>query len=231
MVLEIYDDIGPPWLLSDSIDILTESIATITPSALRRFVGNTRDIVILDVGAYNGETTMRYAASLRKVGLRGIVYAVEPDPIAYRVLSFNARMLGYPVKTVNAFLGSRKGAEELVPRGPSSAAARIAGVKGSVSVPMRPAGELAEEAIREVGASHFHMRVDTEGAEEDILTNVLGILKSVRGFSVEIAAYHRLGDALRFYGMLVNLSPLFTLTWGSCDFRDFMLVAYKPSLE
>jgi len=227
MLLEVFDNIGPPRILSDSLDIVVESLASLTPGFLRRVTGEACSLAVVDVGAYNGETSMRYAALAESLGARSLVYAVEPDPVSYRVLSFNARLLGYPVVPVNAFLSDREGVEELVSRGPSSSMGSLAGRRGGVAVKVLPAWRVASEAVSRLPGAHLHVRIDTEGAEGQVVKGLLPILERVEGFSVEVAVYHRLGDLLRFYRVFSGHADGFTLTWSSLDFRDLMLVAYR----
>lgn len=230
LLIAINDPIGPHRLVTDSPDIVVESIATITPRYVHKISGGTRSLAVLDVGAYNGETSTRYAAVIMHSGVKGTVYAAEPDPIAYKVLEHNAHILGYPIKTINAFLGSSYGFEILVPRGPSSAMSRIAKRSGKIRVQVIPAHIVATEALEATGAKHLHVRIDTEGAEDIILSDLLDLFRSIEGFSVEVAVYHRLGDILYFHNKLRDLATKFTLTWSSCDFRDLMLVAYREAL-
>ncbi len=230
LLVRIYDPIGPPRLLTDSLDILTESIATIKPNIFKKIINNATSLAVLDVGAYNGETSTRYAALMLREGIKGTVYAIEPDPVSYKLLEYNARLLGHPIRTIHAFLASNYGYEMLVPRGPSSSMSSIAGAAGKVRIRVIPAHVIVERALNESNADHLHVRIDTEGAEDLIINDLINTFKRLRSFSAEIAVYHRLGDLLKFYNKLKGIATGFTLVWASCDFRDLMLVAYRAAL-
>jgi len=229
MLVKVTDEIGPPMLVTDSIDILVESLTSLSPRFLHHVTGGARTLSIIDVGAYNGETSLRYAALAKKMGSRSVVYAVEPDPISYRVLVFNSKLVGHAVKPVNVFLSDREGVEELISRGPSSSSRSLIGRGNGVRVRVVPAWRVASWALSDLENAHLHVRVDTEGAEEQVIRGLMPVLERLKSFSIEVAVYHRLGDLLRFYNIFRDLAHGFTLTWSSMDFRDLMLVAYRHS--
>jgi FkbM family methyltransferase len=158
---------------------------------------------VLDIGANAGISAVYFAASFPQAE----VHAFEPDPGNCELLRLNAQACGRI--HVHAFaLGPRDGeltlydSDEAINFGGFSAHAAGVNPARSKKVPMRHAGRcLAELGIRSIDL----LKIDTEGAEWDILTAVdPALLGQTRAIMGEL-------HGMRDFALLDYLQPMFDI--------------------
>jgi FkbM family methyltransferase len=158
---------------------------------------------VLDIGANAGISAVYFAASFP----RAEVHAFEPDPGNCELLRLNAQACGRI--HVHAFaLGASDGeltlydSDEAVNFGGFSAHTAGANPARSKKVPMRHAGRcLAELGLRSIDL----LKIDTEGAEWDILTAVdPALLGQTRVIMGEL-------HGMRDFALLDYLQPMFDI--------------------
>ncbi|MEM0080147.1 MAG: FkbM family methyltransferase [Candidatus Nezhaarchaeales archaeon] len=129
--------------------------------------------VFIDVGAHVG----KYAVKMAKYGWN--VVALEPHPINYRLLNFNARVNKCDVKALQVatyssrrilrlYLSDFSGRHSLVPRGINY-----------IFVPAKP----IDDVINSLGIQPYSIKfvkIDVEGATVEVLSDMLNLLRQAK---------------------------------------------------
>lgn len=145
-------------------------------------------MVAVDCGAHIGEYTLLFALL---VGPEGEVHAFEPDPRVFSILSENIRRNGLRnVWTWQKALGRAEGVAEflLAPDATASSLARLIpveeGEKVEVAVTSLDA-YAGQQGLTRVDA----LKVDVEGAEEEVLVGAQWLLSVLRPGFIEIECH------------------------------------------
>ncbi len=148
-----------------------------------RFIEPEEGFVVVDVGAHIGSYTL---LTSRKIGA-GRIFAVEPDPWNYTLLTLNIALNHLrnviPIRTaLSYFEGSVKLYLSPVSRENSTVVSE--GVD-SIEVPVTTLDHLMARIATKVDL----IKIDVEGAEREVLEGAESILKQ-RGLNLVLAAYH-----------------------------------------
>jgi FkbM family methyltransferase len=155
---------------------------------------------ILDLGANIGFGSLFLSALFPGAA----IVAVEPDPRNVQALKRNLQLNGLSVTTLEAAAGSREGTMLLRfgddPLCSSLETTNMHALPNSVPVSVVTVPEI----LRRMGWPRLDLlKVDIEGAEEDLFANDAGWLADVRAIVMEIhpnTTPARIGELLRRYG-------------------------------
>lgn len=165
---------------------------------------------VLDVGAYIGDHTIFYS---RLVGDSGLVYAVEPNTIAYECLEHN--MLGKNnVVLHNCFLSDRKeNLSIIIPSNNYGMAYTISDDSGAMS-----------KTIDELRIDFDFIKIDAEGYELKILNgakNLISRRKPKLLIEININALKRYSvSALDIFNFLHNFGYTIKNIYNEQSFND-----------
>jgi len=160
---------------------------------------------VIDLGAYAGLSSMLFSC---KVGAKGRVIALEPDPENYRCANINLdmfnRLTGFSLELLNAALWVDDAGLDFSADGcMGSSAVEYVGTRGhAVRVETITLEQLAYE--RSIGQVDF-LKCDIEGAENKVFENSSFLKTSVRKMVVEI---HRSANGLTSDTLLPQLQCL-----------------------
>lgn len=148
---------------------------------LRALTGRIADLVMVDVGANDGD----YSADVRALAPRSQVHAFEPHPVTYGRLATRARELGFAAH--NLALGAQPGRLALYDYAGSSGT-QHASVYADVISRLHDGGEpvahdiavdtLDAFAERQGIARIDLLKIDTEGHELQVLNGARGLIAS-----------------------------------------------------
>lgn len=155
---------------------------------------------ILDLGANIGFGSIFLSALFPQA----VIAAVEPDPRNVDALKRNLQRNGLAIRTFEAAAGSREGTMQLRfgddPLCSSLETTNLHDLPNAVPVPVVTVPGL----LRELGWRQLDLlKVDIEGAEEDLFTNDAGWLANVRAIVLEIhpnTTPAHIGELLRPHG-------------------------------
>lgn len=156
--------------------------------------------VFVDLGAYNGDTVLRYTDLFPDMGK---IYAVEPDKRNFRKLNENTRHLGERITCINALVSDRDGVAHTDP-------AKGRGVheteKGKVSIP-----SVTIDGILGASPADF-IKMDVEGNELAALRGGRDTIRRSRPV-IQAACYHRSEDIFTIPLEVLSIDP---------DYRVYM---------
>ena len=135
-----------------------------------------RDENYLDLGAYNGDTAIEFAARVKKYKS---ITAVEPDKKSFKKLTANTAYLEN-ITLINACVGEKSGVAEF-----SAHKGRGSGVG---------AGEYCRMiAVDTLNGDFSFIKADVEGSEINMINGAENTILRCRP-KMQIACYHRTGD-------------------------------------
>lgn len=141
------------------------------PQVKRYFTPKPNDVII-DVGAYIGNFTLKTKG---KIGKNGLIIAVEPHPRSYSLLLRNLELNGIKAETFNMALADYNGECQLASMGRMGLHTIMVTKESSLTVPCRTLDSL----LRENGVSHVDwIKVDVEGAEYRVLQGMKETLQN-----------------------------------------------------
>ncbi len=151
--------------------------------------------VIVDLGAYTGDTAAAFA---RRYPAYGGIVAVEPEPRNYRKLCESTAGLR-DFSAVNALAGARDGVSFVdgARRG-RGAAAGAAGIKTDV---------VCVDSLLRGGRADL-IKLDVEGAEAEALLGAAETLRRYRP-KLTVSCYHRSEDLFRLPETVLGLQPAY----------------------
>lgn len=141
----------------------------------------------VDIGAHVGYFS---ALAARRVGPGGNIYAFEPDPVLFKLLQENV------VAGMEA--GRREGRTANAELFHAAAWNKGGMIRFHAEGPMgiiSPAGEIdvsasrADECLRRAPRTIDLVKIDTQGAERQVLEGMSGVLSDVRAMVVEVCPY------------------------------------------
>jgi FkbM family methyltransferase len=162
--------------------------------------------IVLDVGAHVGAYTLRAA---KMVGDRGRVIALEPTPATYRMLLQNVQLNNADNVTVVNVAAWNQASELKLYHAyhPGLYSVKTDRDQGYDIVKAKPIAEI----LRTLGFNHVDwVKIDTEGAEREVLEGMLEMLPSCPNIIAEVNSANRawLMDFVKQYDYgLVCISP------------------------
>jgi FkbM family methyltransferase len=163
--------------------------------------------VFVDIGAYVGYYSI-YAS--KKVGMNGMVVAVEPHPKNFKMLLMNTRGLNNVIPINAAIWSENTTAKLYLGQGMSLHSLVYAG--GGEYIKVRAL--TLDSLMRELNISRVDVvKIDTEGAELEVLKGSESTLKLLKSLLIEIhgknpeefkKAEERIAEFLRPYGFSVE---------------------------
>jgi len=150
---------------------------------VRKFFTPNKDDIVLDVGTHIGFFTLQAA---RRVGPKGKVISIEPDPRNYRVLKMNIRKSGFKnIILFNGALGAKSGKIKFkIDDNPlESELLQKSSSKGKwISVKVLTIDDLMEKLdIKKVD----WVKIDVEGGVDDVLMGGINTLKNKNKMIIE----------------------------------------------
>lgn len=148
----------------------------------------------LDVGAHVGSYSV---LGSRLVGHNGVVVAVEPDPDNFRGLVFNARLAARNIIPVRAAIWNRNESREFF-RGRAGALSSLLEEnwrkqERAIIVECLTLDTLYAMLMKQVSIDRIDsVKVDVEGAEEQVLQGGRQVLKMARFIIVEVHSQDKL---------------------------------------
>jgi len=162
---------------------------------------NVEDRIVVDIGAYIGDTTIYFLLHGAKH-----VYAVEPNPAALKIAVENIRRLGLEgrVTFINAAVGDRIGEVTVNPDAKIEAGADINVLRSEGGVPIKVV--TLKWLVTEYGIEDAVLKMDCEGCEyESILLEDSDVLRVFKEMVVEYHyGYRNLVNRLRRAGFKVR---------------------------
>lgn len=152
-----------------------------------------RDGLFVDLGAYDGDTVMRYAS--RMSGLTGTV-AVEPDKRNMRKLQENTRLINN-IEYVQAFISDKEGTADVVKN-----------IGRGTSLDKEGDNEVQTVTIDGLvkGRKAAFIKFDVEGAEAAAIAGGAETIKTSKPL-MNIACYHRSEDIFELPLKVLKLNP------------------------
>jgi FkbM family methyltransferase len=176
--------------------------------------------VVLDVGAFNGNSSLYFA---EKIGATGSVFAIEPDPSTYKALkrnvkSFQGGKYRSTITPLNMALSDSDG--EL--RFSRSGAASRVDPNGDVVVKSRTLDSIvAELALEKLDLLKF----DIEGYEKQAMAGAVNTIKRFRP-KLMICIYHLHMDMVEIPRLVKKISPWYRFYVRHHAAHDGELVLY-----
>ena len=180
-----------------------------------------KEDILIDLGANIGDITSRLAKTKAKV------YAFEPDPIAFKILSRRFSLIENVI-CINKGVMANAGQLELYPCNPNQID-RIQASVGSSFVPQKNHTKNSFGVVECVGFSDFiyelnkpikFVKMDIEGAEVEVLTSLIdsGACEMIHKIAVEIhdqqiSSLKEPTEALREKILIHQLSKKINLGW------------------
>jgi len=198
----------------NSVSDITEVVETFVKNSYRRFYRDLKGKVVLDVGAFIGDTAICFSYD----GAR-MVYAYEPVPIYYDLAMKNIRLNKLDnVKLFNVGVGAAKGKFIAVPFGAS----------GETKIDIIPLGE----AIEQIGEVDL-LKMDCEGCEFPALLSLTR--KHLHKIKEMIVEYHKnplpIVRKLQEAGFVVNVEKPWTYVRGEAVGFFYARKVLNPYLE
>ena len=180
----------------------------------------TQGDVAIDVGAFRGETTVRFA---RSVGARGRVYSLEPEPSNHARLCaatsdlFNVAPIAFGAwddTRVLSFQGGRGGASRL-----SS--------EGEIRVPVTSIDQL----VRRYRIPRVDLiKLDVEGAEKRVLEGARQTIRRHRP-KLQVSIYHHKPDLFELPELLIDWLPGYRFYLGHHSYYHVETDIYAVPVE
>ncbi len=163
-----------------------------------------RDDVVIDCGAYKGMFTIKAAI---KVGSKGVVIAIEPEPNNLRILKMITRGFNNVIIVGKAVGAKREKSRLYLMPFHSSMHSLTRKSKRYIDVPVDTLDNLITEL--RLKKRKLFIKIDVEGAELDVLKGAKETLAS-GDVTLAIAAYHYPGESLEIsdYLKAKNLTVL-----------------------
>ena len=149
-----------------------------------RFFTPLKSFIVVDVGAHFGIYTVKAA---KKVGVEGLVIAVEAENGNYKFLNRNIRINRYRnVIPLKLALSSFEGQSKLYVRS-FGGHSLVRKTNDAIDVSVTTLAKL----LSRIGVNRVDlMKIDVEGAELEVLKGAEELLNSKKIFRIVIAAYH-----------------------------------------
>ena len=166
-----------------------------------RHVNLTKGDVVLDVGAFRGETAVVFADS---VGATGKVYAFEPIKASYEVMKRNIRdnRLEGIIEPANMGCSSRIQTTSAVSSESGAPWTFISDEDGSIQVELTTIDEFVfSNSIEKVD----FIKMDVEGFENDVLLGAKKVLQTHRP-KLAVALYHKSSDMVTIPRLINELA-------------------------
>jgi len=148
----------------------------------------------LDIGAHVGAYSV---IGCRLVGRSGIVIAVEPDPQNFRALLSNTRLVARNVIAVRAAMWNRNESRTFFcsHAGALSSLMLLRKPMNAVTVPCLTMDSLFDMLARQSAIDRIDaVKVDVEGAEQEVLQGGRHVLDKVKLILVEVHDWARVGQ-------------------------------------
>jgi FkbM family methyltransferase len=178
---------------------------------------------VVDVGANEGQ----YAATLRRLGYRGMIFSFEPNRDVFYLMekrfAKDSKWRGF-----NYAIGSSEGELHLNVYEESSISSFLRGnekiqnasrINRVEKVPVRRLDAVLPSLIPELGRKRIFLKSDTQGFDVEVVRGAEGIMKSIYGLQSEISVqpiYHEMPkylESLSYYeGLGFVLMDLWLVT-------------------
>lgn len=176
--------------------------------------------VVVDAGAFTGDMTKVYS---RRVGKKGRVVAMEPEPKNYVELARGAEKWG---NVVPLCVGAWSGNETLTFSAGGGASSRISD-GGDTTIAVTPIDEVV--STHRLGRVDL-VKMDVEGAEEEAIRGAEATLRRHRP-KLQISVYHKPEDLLGLPDMLRPLLPNYRFYLGHHSYYHMETDLYAIPIE
>ena len=176
--------------------------------------------VVVDCGAYDGDTVARFAAAF---GEFDAWIAFEPDPRNFTALQ--GRLLGLPaklatrVRVIAAATGASAGAALFAAVGSAASSFATTAIDGAIQVPVVALDE------QDLPSPVTFVKLDVEGAEEATLLGARRLLRRDRPL-LAVSCYHKQDDLWELPLLVHELLPGARLALRAHAAEAFDLVLY-----
>jgi FkbM family methyltransferase len=191
------------WIIESDTDVIVDSMLQ-EQYSLHGVVEPQHGDVVLDIGAYKGETTLWFAD---KVGPEGLVLALEPGrqtcAVLRRNIDRNQLSTMAPIRVLPCAAGAHEGTARFIAAGGAAAL----GAEGETTVAITTVDALvAEQHLARVD----FIKMDIEGGEVDALR---GAEETLRRFAPRLAitVYHRPNDLPDVVAVVRQACPSYRL--------------------
>lgn len=153
--------------------------------------------VLVDCGAWIGDSAEEYLLFLENHGFEGKVYAFEPDPDNFSELCINAERWKGKIVCLPYALGAND--KEVFFEGMKSSQSHVSGDYSGIKVEMKRGDELLK------GKRIGMIKMDLEGGELDALTGMKDLIIQNSPI-LAICVYHKVDDLIKIPQMIRDIT-------------------------